>query len=186
MADSVAKSTQPATRRLREGLLRADLVECVIALPPRVFGHTEATACLWVLNKDKSPRPGWGSVDRREQVLFINARRAFEPVPESRARRLGDKHTERILATLATWRGIAQDSAASMSHRDEPGWSRSFSTKEIVRRKHDLMPTSYAAEPPGPEHDTRSRIDRLKRELVEKLNQAHALESRLLDALEEI
>jgi len=186
MADSVAKSIQPATRRLRERLLRADLVECVIALPPRVFGHTEATACLWVLNKDKSPRPGWGIVDRRDQVLFINARRAFEPVPGSKARRLGDKHTEWILTTLATWRGIAEDRATSMSYRDEPGWSRSCLTKEIARRKHDLMPTSYAVEPPGPERDTRSRIDQLKLELVEKLNQVHALESRLLDALEEI
>ncbi|MFF5669768.1 N-6 DNA methylase [Streptomyces hygroscopicus] len=186
MADSVAKSPQPAARRLRERLLRADLVECLIALPPRVFGHTEATACLWVLNKDKSPRPSWGSVDRRGQVLFINARRAFEPVPGSRARRLGDKHADAILTTLATWRGIAENRAAFKSYRDEPGWSRSCLTKEIGRRKHDLMPTSYAVEPPGPERDTRSRIDQLKLELVEKLNQVHALESRLLDALEEI
>ncbi|MFI1764418.1 N-6 DNA methylase [Streptomyces sp. NPDC020800] len=186
MADSVAKSPQPATRRLRERLLRADLVECVIALPPRVFGHTEATACLWVLNKDKSPRPGWGSVDRRDQVLFINARRAFEPVPGSRARRLGDKHTESILTTMAAWRGITENRPTSMPYHDEPGWSRSCSTKEISRRKHDLMPTSYAVEPTGPERDTRSRIDQLKLELVEKLNQVHELESRLLDALEEI
>jgi type I restriction enzyme M protein len=186
MADSVAKSPQPATRRLRERLLKADLVECVIALPPRVFGHTEATACLWVLNQDKSPRPGWGSVDRRGQVLFINARRAFEPVPKSRARRLGDKHTESILTTLTAWRGIAQDRATSMSYRDEPGWSRSCPTKEISRRKYNLMPTSYAVEPTGPERDTRSRIDQLKRELVEKLDQLHDLESRLLDALEKV
>jgi type I restriction enzyme M protein len=186
MADSVAKSAQPATQRLRERLLRADLVECVIALPPRVFGHTEATACLWVLNKDKSPRPGWGSADRRGQVLFINARRAFEAVPGSRARRLGDKHTESILTTLATWRGIAENRATSTSYGDEPGWSRSCSTEEIARRKYDLMPISYAVEPAGPERDTRSRINQLKLDLVEKLDQVRALESQLLDALEEI
>ncbi|MFD9478332.1 MULTISPECIES: N-6 DNA methylase [Streptomyces] len=58
----------------------------MIALPPRVFGHTEATAGLWVLNKDKSARPGWGSTDRRRQVLFIN--RDFELIPASRARLL--------------------------------------------------------------------------------------------------
>ncbi|MEH0471803.1 N-6 DNA methylase [Streptomyces sp. B21-097] len=186
MADIAAKSLQPATRKLRERLVRDDIVECVIALPPRVFGHTDATACLWVLNKDKSPRPGWGSVDRRGQVLFINARRAFEPVPGSRARRLGDQHTKSILTTLATWRGIAENRATSTSYGDEPGWSRSCSAEEIARRKHDLMPTSYAVEPAGPERDTRSRIDQLKLELVEKLDQVHALESRLLDALEEI
>ncbi|WP_241518681.1 N-6 DNA methylase [Streptomyces sp. CB03238] len=96
MADSVAKSSQPSTQRLRERLLRADLVECVIALPPRVFGHTDATACLWVLNKDKQAQPGWGTIDRRGQVLFINARRSFERVAKSSARRLGDVHTARM------------------------------------------------------------------------------------------
>lgn len=186
MADNAAKSIQPATRKLRERLLRADLVECVIALPPRVFGHTDATACLWVLNNDKSPRPGWNVLDRRGQVLFVNARRAFEPVPGSRARRLGNQHTESILSTLTAWRGTAGNGAATMPYRDEPGWSRSCSAEEIARREHNLMPTSYAVEPPGPERDTRRRIDQLKLDLVEKLNQVHAVEARLLDALEEI
>ncbi|MFE4021759.1 N-6 DNA methylase [Streptomyces sp. NPDC059101] len=186
MADNVAKTAQPATQKLRKQLLETDLVECVIALPPRVFGHTDTTACLWVLNRDKHARLGWGTVDRREQVLFINARRAFEPVSKSRARRLGDAHTERVLSTLAAWRGIEEDGAASMPYRDEPGWSRSCSVKEISGRGHNLMPTSYAVEPLGLESDTRTRIDQLKHELIEKLNRGHALESQLLDVLEEI
>ncbi len=186
MADSVAKSVQPAVRRLREQLLRADFVECVIALPPRVFGHTDATACLWVLNKDKHARPGRGTDNRTEQVLFINARRAFESVPQSRARRLGDKHTDRILTTLAAWRGVAEGHAVPVPYADEAGWSRSCFAGEIARRKHDLMPTSYAAEPPGPERDTRSEVEQLRFELVEKLDQGRELERRLLRALEEI
>ncbi|MFE9649426.1 N-6 DNA methylase [Streptomyces sp. NPDC006365] len=186
MADIAAKSPQPAARKLRERLVRDDLVECVIALPPRVFGHTDTTACLWVLNRDKSARSDWGSTDRRGQVLFINARRAFENVPGSRARRLGDRHADRILTTLARWRGIAKDDSADVLHRDEPDWSRSCSTDEITDRRYDLMPTTYAAEPPGHESSTRSRVDELKRELIEKLDQVHALEPQLLDALEEI
>ncbi|MFI0816749.1 N-6 DNA methylase [Streptomyces sp. NPDC021098] len=187
MADIVAKSPQLSTQKLRERLVRDDIVECVIALPPRVFGHTDTTACLWVLNQDKSSRSGWGTADRRGQVLFINARRAFERIPESRtARRLGDRHADRILTTLATWRGIPADGSADLPHRDEPDWSRSCSTDEIAHRRYDLMPTTYAAEPPGRESSTRSRIDELKRELVEKLDQVHALEPQLLDALEEI
>ncbi|MDI3420321.1 N-6 DNA methylase [Streptomyces sp. B-S-A12] len=186
MADSVAKSPQPATRRLRERLLRADLVECVIALPPRVFGHTDATACLWVLNKDKRARPGWGAVDRRGQVLFINARRSFERVSKSSARRLGDAHTARILNTLAAWRGTEVERAPGMSYVDQPGWSRGCLIEEITQRRHELMPTTYATESPGPEHDTLRRIDQLKHELVKKLSRGHELESQLLDALEEI
>ncbi|MEU9050425.1 N-6 DNA methylase [Streptomyces sp. NPDC048384] len=186
MADSVANSRQPITRRLRERLLRDDLVECVIALPPRVFGHTKAPACLWVLNKDKSARPGWGVLDRRRQVLFVNARRAFEPVPESRARRLGEKNTASILTTLAAWRGLSENGAAASPYNDADGWSRSYSTEEIADRESSLMPTSYAVEPPSPERDTRSRVEQLKLELADQFDQMRDLELRLLDVLEEI
>ncbi|MFI8389824.1 N-6 DNA methylase [Streptomyces sp. NPDC085540] len=186
MADIAAKSRQPAARKLREQLVRDDFVECVIALPPRVFGHSDATACLWVLNRDKSARSGWGTIDRRGEVLFINARRAFELIPDSRARRLGDRHSDRILTTLARWRGTVEENSADMPQHDEADWCRSCPTEEIARRSYDLMPTTYAATPPGPEESTRSRIDELKRELAEKLGQVHALEPRLLEALEEI
>ncbi|MFI5814533.1 N-6 DNA methylase [Streptomyces sp. NPDC051643] len=186
MADSAANSRQPVTRRLRERLLRDDLVECVIALPPRVFGHTKAPACLWVLNKDKSARPGWGVLDRRRQVLFVNARRAFEPVPDSRARRLGDKNTALILTTLAAWRGLSENGAAVSPYNDAAGWSRNCSTDEIADREYSLMPTSYAVEPPSPERDTRSRVEQLKLELADQFDQMRDLELRLLDVLEEI
>lgn len=186
MADIAAKSPQSAAKKLRERLVRSDIVECVIALPPGVFGHTNTTACLWVLNRDKGARSGWGAVDRRGRVLFINARRAFELIPGSGARRLGERHVDRILTTLAKWRGSAEDSFADIPHHDEPDWSRSCSTDEIADRGYELMPTAYAAAPPGPMSSTHSRVDELKRELVEKLDQLHALEPRLLDALEEI
>lgn len=186
MADSVASGRQPVARRLRERLLRDDLVECVIALPPRVFGHSKAPACLWVLNRDKSARPGWGVRDRRQQVLFVNARRAFEPVPDSRARRLGDKNTALILTTLAAWRGLSENGATATPYNDAAGWSRSCSTKEIADRESSLMPTSYAMEPPSPERDTRSRVEQLKLELADQFDQMCDLELRLLDVLEEI
>ncbi|MFJ2173914.1 N-6 DNA methylase [Streptomyces sp. NPDC087851] len=186
MADSVAGSRQPITRRLRERLLRDDLVECVIALPLRVYGHTQAPACLWVLNRDKSARPGWGALDRRQQVLFINARRAFEPVPESRARRLGDKNTGLILTTLTAWRGLSESGAAAPPYNDAAGWSRSCSTREVADLQYSLMPTSYAAEPPGPARDTRSRIELIKLELAEQIDQMRTLELQLMDVLEEI
>ncbi|MFD6426216.1 N-6 DNA methylase [Streptomyces sp. NPDC060198] len=187
MADTVAGTRQAAAQRLRERLLRDDQVECLIALPPRVFGHARTnTACLWVLNKDKSARPGWGTRDRRRQVLFINARRAFEPVPGSRARMLGGKNAALILETLATWRGLFEDGAAAAPYADRTGWSRSCSSEEIADNGFSLMPTSYAWEPPSPEQDTRDRIDRLKFELADQFDRMHDLELRLLDALEEI
>ncbi|MFE4373621.1 N-6 DNA methylase [Streptomyces sp. NPDC056835] len=118
-------------------------------------------------------------------MLFINARRAFEPVPDSRARRLGDKNTASILTTLAAWRGIYEMGAAATPYNDAAGWSRSRSTEEIADRQYSLMPTSYAVEPPSPERDTRTRIEELKLELADQFDQMRDLELRLLDILEE-
>ncbi|MGA5409411.1 N-6 DNA methylase [Streptomyces lavendulocolor] len=186
MADRVTASRQTMPKRLRERLVRDDLVECVIALPRRVYGHSQAPACLWVINKDKSARLGWGSLDRREQVLFISARRAFETVPQSRARRLGDKNTALILSTLAAWRGLPGHGAAATPYSDTVGWSRSCSAREIADRGYSLMPTSYAVEAPGPERNTYNRIEQLKLELSEQFDRMRALELQLRDVLEEI
>ncbi|QIW16049.1 restriction endonuclease subunit M [Pasteurellaceae bacterium RH1A] len=50
---------------IRKNLVKADLVEAMIALPGQLFTNTQIPACIWILNKAKK-RPG--------QVLFIDAR----------------------------------------------------------------------------------------------------------------
>ncbi|WP_431034931.1 N-6 DNA methylase [Streptomyces sp. P6-2-1] len=188
MVDTMASTRKAGPiPRLRERLLRDDLVESVIALPARVSGPSrDTTPCLWVFNKDKSARPGWGTHDRRGQVLFINARNAYEQLPNSRARRLGEKNSASISTTLAAWRGLAEAGSAPPPYQDEPGWSRSCTVTEIAAHEYSLMPTSYAVEPLSREQDTRGRVERLKRELMERLEEMRDLEPRLLDALEEL
>lgn len=52
-------------RKLREYLVRRDLVEAVIALPYGMLYSTGAPVCILVLNKQKS-------IERKEHILFIN------------------------------------------------------------------------------------------------------------------
>ncbi|MFC6505343.1 type I restriction-modification system subunit M [Streptomyces plicatus] len=42
---------------IRQAMVEADLVACMVALPPQLFRMTQIPACLWFLTKDKSP-PG--------------------------------------------------------------------------------------------------------------------------------
>ena len=37
-------------------MVEADLVACMIALPPQLFRTTQIPACLWFLAKDKGPQ----------------------------------------------------------------------------------------------------------------------------------
>lgn len=60
-----------AEGRIRRKVLEADLVECVVALPAKLFYNTGAPGCLIFLNKNKPP-------ERRGKVLFIYAANTFE------------------------------------------------------------------------------------------------------------
>lgn len=50
---------------IRKNIIKADLVEAMIALPSQLFTNTQIPACIWILNKAKK---------RKGEVLFIDVR----------------------------------------------------------------------------------------------------------------
>lgn len=55
---------------IREGMLKADVIEGIISLPPQLFYGTGIPACIIVLNKNKPD-------ELENQVFFINADKDF-------------------------------------------------------------------------------------------------------------
>jgi len=55
-----------AEKNIREGIIKADLIEAIIGLPQSLFYGTSIPACVIVINKNKS-------VDMQGKILFINA-----------------------------------------------------------------------------------------------------------------
>ena len=41
---------------IREAIVKADLVEVIVALPSRLFSNTQIPACIWILNKNKAQK----------------------------------------------------------------------------------------------------------------------------------
>ena len=79
--------------------VRADVVDCIVALPAQLFYTTGIPVCLWFLDRDKASR---GERDRRGETLFIDARQIGQqdqPHPD-RADRRGDR-ADRVDATTA-------------------------------------------------------------------------------------
>ncbi|MCJ1676121.1 SAM-dependent methyltransferase [Streptomyces sp. APSN-46.1] len=186
MADGAARGVRPAERAIRQYLVREDLIEAVVALPPGLFSHTRIPCCLWLLNRDKSPHRGWGSSDRRNNVLFINARRANERVPGARQWRLTADGAEKIQRTLAAWRGALPPDGEQARYEDEPGWCRSCSAENIAEHDYEVLPLSYASEQGDDDVTELWRIDELKQELYGKFEEAHLLERDLRRMLEEL
>jgi len=55
---------------IREGIVKDDLIEAIIGLPPKLFYNTGIPACVIVINKKKPPY-------FRNKILFINADREY-------------------------------------------------------------------------------------------------------------
>jgi type I restriction enzyme M protein len=55
-----------AEKAIREGIVRADIIDAIISLPPNLFYGTGIPACILIVNKNKSKV-------LKNKVLFINA-----------------------------------------------------------------------------------------------------------------
>jgi type I restriction enzyme M protein len=88
-----------AEGKIRQKVLEQDLIECVVALPEKIFYNTGAPGCLIFLNKNKLK-------DRRGKVLFIYAGKDFEKLKNMN--RLKDEHIKRIVETYEQFKDRAK------------------------------------------------------------------------------
>ena len=100
---------------IRQRLIEADLVACMVALPPQLFYNTQIPACLWFIDRAKPQH-------RAGETLFIDARDLGEMVDRTR-RVLTAADIARIAATYHAWQTSPQVSG-------EPAQSLSKGTAE--------------------------------------------------------
>jgi len=166
LANASTSARQSGEGAIRAGIVEADLVACLIALPTQLFRSTSIPACLWFLAADKDARRG--------QVLFIDAR-AMGTLIARTERHLSDCDIVTLSATYHAWRGTSADGA---SYADIPGFCYSATLAEIRENEHVLTPGRYVGAPvPAPDaepHD--EKIGRLKKELLAALDESARLE----------
>ena len=86
---------------IRKSVINSDLVDCMVALPEKLFYNTGIPACLWFLSRDKKNNL---FRDRRGEVLFIDARELGNMI-DRRHRVLTDEDVLKISDTYHAWRG---------------------------------------------------------------------------------
>ncbi len=75
LANGSMSSNQSGEGEIRQKLIEADLVDCMVALPGQLFYSTQIPVCLWFLSKNKHADAKRGFRDRRQHTLFIDARK---------------------------------------------------------------------------------------------------------------
>lgn len=179
LANGSMSSKQSGEGEIRQSMVDADLVACMVALPPQLFRSTQIPACLWFLAKDKTTQGG-KLHDCAGRILFIDARN-MGTMANRTERELKQKDLAKIAGAYHAWRGTASAREAGLKYEDEAGFCYSATLGDV--RKHDyvLTPGRYvgAAEvEDGDEEPIAEKIERLTKELF-----AHFEESARLEAL---
>jgi len=106
-----------AEGKVRKAVLRDDIVECVVALPEKLFYNTGAPGCLIFLNKAKAE-------GRKGKVLFVYGAEGFEKL--SAMNRLRDKDITRIVNVFNEFSNVDKFSrVVGMDEIKENDWNLS-------------------------------------------------------------
>ena len=117
LANGSMSSAQSGEGEIRQAMVEADIVDCMIALPGQLFYSTQIPACLWFLARNKNPGHGWR--DRRGELLFIDARKLGHMVDRTR-KELSEEDITQIAKTYHAWRGEPEAGA----YEDVPGFCK--------------------------------------------------------------
>jgi type I restriction enzyme M protein len=133
--------------RIRRSLVESDVVECVVALPAKLFFTRGLPVSLWFLTKDKSGKQVKSERHKRArhgEVLFIDARRMG--YMESRTHRnLSPEDVAKIADTYNGWRGDAE----LPEYEDVTGYCKSAALGDIRLLGYNLNPVRYVGASPG-------------------------------------
>jgi type I restriction enzyme M protein len=135
LSNGSMSSNQSGEGEIRKNLIEADVVDCIVALPPQLFYSTQIPACLWFLSRD---RKNGKFRDRRGQLLFIDARKLGRMVDRTH-RELTDNDVVRVATTYHAWRGEKE----AGEYVDVAGFCRSARLDEVRKHGHVLTPGRY-------------------------------------------
>jgi type I restriction enzyme M protein len=157
--------------KIRAAIVDADLIDCMVALPPQLFTNTQIPACLWFINRRKPEH-------RRGQTLFIDARSMGTLVSRTLLM-LNEDEIKCVAGKYHNWR-TGED-----EYTDVPGFCKSATLDEIAGHGYVLTPGRYvgAAELEDDGEPFSEKMKRLTATLHEQFAESARLEQVILKNL---
>ena len=172
MAKGSLTSKSSNEDEIRKNLVEADLIDCIVNLPAKLFLNTQIPASLWFIRRDKTKR--------KKEILFIDARNLGQLI-NRRNRKLTDKDIKQISTNYHNWK------KGSKVYKDIPGFSCSVSIDKVKELDYILSPGRYVGLPEQEDDfNFTERFKELKNQLEEQMKEEVKLNKRILKNLENI
>nr|WP_288564456.1 class I SAM-dependent DNA methyltransferase [uncultured Romboutsia sp.] len=164
LANGSLSSNTSGEGDIRRKILEDDLVDCIVALPDKLFYTTGIPVCIWFFNRDKK---------HKGQTLFIDARKMGDMV-NRRLRELSDEDIKKIANTYIAWQN--ED-----GYEDIQGYCKVASIDEIKEHDYILTPGRYVGiedvEDDGEPFE--EKMDRLTNTLANQFKKSRELEEEI-------
>lgn len=126
---------------IRRNLIEADMVECIVAMPDKLFYTTGIPVAIWFLTKDKTSREVKSERPQRErknEILFIDARNLGSMATRT-VREMSDEEIAKVSNVYNSWRG----QPGLKAYEDIPGFCASVDLDAVRALDHILTPGRY-------------------------------------------
>lgn len=185
LANGSLSSNTSREGEIRQAIVEADLVDCVVALPGQLFYSTQIPVALWFLARNKGNGRGLDGRtlrDRRGETLFIDARK-LGYMEDRTHRNLSEGDIGRIADTYHAWRGDGTGEYA-----DVAGFCKGAALGEIRDSGFVLTPGRYvgAEQQEEGEQPFTDRIESLKAALTAQFEESNRLEGAIRKNLQRL
>ncbi len=172
MAKGSLTSKVSGEGEIRKNLIEADLIDCIVNLPSKLFLNTQISASLWFVRR--------GKAYRKKEVLFIEAKDLGKLI-NRRNRELLDSDIKKIVDTYHEWK------KEKGKYRDIKGFCASTSVEKIKKLDYILSPGQYVeTKETQDDFDFSQRFKELKNEFEKQVKEEAVLNKRIFDNLSKI
>ena len=163
LANGSLSSQSGGEGEIRKNIVNADLVDCIVAMPPQLFYTTQIPVSLWFLSKNKS---------QKGKTLFIDARKMGTMV----TRKLREFTDDDIKKIADTYKAFADGTL-----EDVKGFCAVVGTDEIAKQDYILTPGRYVGieEQEADDEPFDEKMTRLTGELSAMFAKSHELEEEI-------
>ena len=133
LANGSMNSNSGGEGEIRQNMIEAGLIDCMVALPAQLFYNTMIPACLWFLARNKA---NGKFRNRSNEILFIDARKLGTMI-NRRNKELTNEDIKLIADTYHSWRN------KSDNYEDKPGFCKTATIQDVKNNNYVLMPGRY-------------------------------------------